>query len=394
MVSFNRIFSILLMCFLIASSTDISAQSAKAAMEKTVNSTLKAQILKEAAWALKQQPLTVTAAASPRSAGGRHDFYSEGDYWWPDPAHPDGPYIQKDGISNPDNFVEHRQAMIRFSRIVGALASAWKITTDPKYVAHAVLHLRAWFVNSATRMNPNLLYAQAIKGLFTGRGIGIIDTIHLIDVAHGIIVMEPKISATDVAAIKSWFNEYLQWLMSHPNGKAEMNAKNNHGTCFVAQVAAFARLTNDSVLLKFCTERYKHILLPNQMAEDGSFPLELARTKPYGYSIFNLDVMTVLCQVLSVPGDDLWNYSTSDGKSVKKGIEYMYPYIKDKATWPLKPDVMYWKEWPVAQPSLLFGALAYGKQDWLETWERLDHQPVVEEVIRNLPVKYPLIWMN
>ena len=189
-------------------------------------------------------------------------------------------------------------------------------------------------------------------------------------------------------------SNYLQWLMSHPNGKAEMNAKNNHGTCFVAQVAAFARLTGDSALLEFCTERYKHTLLPNQMAVDGSFPLELARTKPYGYSIFNLDVMAVLCQILSVPGNDLWNYSTSDGKSVKKGIEYMYPYIKDKGTWPLKPDVMYWNEWPVAQPSLLFGALAYSELHWLATWEKLEHQPQVEEVIRNLPVKYPVIWMN
>ena len=394
MVSMNRIFRIVLLGFLIANSTEISAQPGKGSMEKTVNEVLKGQVMKEAAWALQQQPVTVTASASPRSAGGKHDFYSEGDYWWPDPARPEGPYIQKDGLSNPDNFVMHRKAMIRFSKIIGALASAWKLSADPKYIRHAVLHLKAWFVHSDTRMNPNLLYAQAIKGLFTGRGIGIIDTIHLIDVAQGIMVMERKMDAADLLSIKAWFSDYLQWLMSHPNGKAEMNAKNNHGTCFVAQVAAFARLTGDSTLLEFCTERYKNTLLPNQMAVDGSFPLELARTKPYGYSIFNLDVMAVLCQVLSVPGNDLWNYSTSDGKSVKKGIEYMYPYIKDKGTWPLKPDVMYWNEWPVAQPSLLFGALAYGEPHWLATWKKLEHQPQVEEVIRNLPVKYPVIWMN
>jgi len=217
-------------------------------------------------------------------------------------------------------------------------------------------------------MNPDLQYAQAIKGLFKGRGIGIIDTIHLMDVAQGTLVMEGKISAADLSAIKKWFSDYLQWLLSHPNGKAEMNAKNNHGTCFVAQVASFAKFTGNQALL--------------------------ARTKPYGYSLFNLDVMATICQILSVPGNDLWNYAAPDGRSIRKGIEYLYPFIADKNKWPLKPDVMYWKEWPVAQPALLFGAEAYQQQPWFDTWAKLDHRPAVAEVIRNLPVKYPVIWMN
>src|SRR6476646_8473595 len=82
---------------------------------------------------LKQEPVTVTAQSSPRSAGGKHDFFSEGDYWWPNPKSVDSPYIQKDGMTNPDNFVAHRLAMIRFSKIVDALASAYKLTGDKKY---------------------------------------------------------------------------------------------------------------------------------------------------------------------------------------------------------------------------------------------------------------------
>ena len=111
------------------------------------------------------KPVTVTAAHSPRSAGGLHDFFSEADYWWPDPKNPDGPYIQRDGMSNPDNFVEHRRAMVRLSLIVPALAAAYKLTRNRKYAGHAALHLRAWFVDDATRMNPNLQYAQAIKAI-------------------------------------------------------------------------------------------------------------------------------------------------------------------------------------------------------------------------------------
>ncbi len=117
---------------------------------------LKDQTLTKATWALKEQPVTITAFVSPRSAGGKHDFYSEGDYWWPDPNNPNGPYIQRDGQTNPDNFVAHRHAMIRLSQIIGALASAYVMSGDDQYVSHAFYHAKAWFVDTATMMNPSL----------------------------------------------------------------------------------------------------------------------------------------------------------------------------------------------------------------------------------------------
>src|SRR3978361_2394768 len=79
---------------------------------------------------LNQPVVTVTASHSPRSAGGEHDFFSEADYFWPDPKNPGGPYKERDGVTNPDNFLVHRKAMIRFSKIIGALASAYKLTGD------------------------------------------------------------------------------------------------------------------------------------------------------------------------------------------------------------------------------------------------------------------------
>jgi len=158
------------------------------------------------------------------------------------------------------------------------------------------------------------------------------------------------------------------------------------------QVASFAKLCKNEVVLDSIRVRYKTILLPRQMGTDGSFPLEMARTKPYGYSIFNLDAMTMLCQILSSPQDNLWNFETPDGKSIKKGISYLYPFVANKSKWTLKPDVMYWENWPIAQPFLLFGANAYHEKAWLTTWQKLDHNPQVEEVIRNLPIRHPLIW--
>lgn len=380
--------------FLVAGVLVFRGVGAQALREEVVN-TLRASVLTEAAAAMRERPVTVTAAHSVRSAGGIHDFFSEADYFWPNPQWPDSPYVNRDGESNPNNFVAHRLAMIRLSRLVGAMGSAWLLTHDDKYVRQALDHCRAWFVDTATMMSPNLEYAQAIKGRVTGRSYGIIDTIQLMEVVRGLEVMEGS-AAMDpglLEKIKAWFSRYLRWLTTHPYGVTEMNALNNHSTCWFMQVAAFAHFTGDRELLAFCRTRYKTVLLPGQMSADGSFPRELRRTKPYGYSLFNLDAMAALCQILSVPADDLWHYQADSGKSVKKGIDFLYPYIADKRRWPYKHDIVIWDQWPVAQPALVFGALEFGRKDWLDTWKRLDHQPANPEVIRNLPIRHPLIWM-
>jgi len=363
-------------------------------VERNAVNVLRKQIIEQALWALQQQPVTITAERSERSAGGKHDFYSEGDYWWPDSTNLNGPYVQRDGLSNPQNFTAHRKAMIRFSQIIGALASAYKITGDERYVKHAIVHLKAWFLDPETLMNPHLLYAQAIQGRFTGRGIGIIDTIQLMEVAQGVLVMEhsENMNSLVLDPVKVWFSSYIKWLTSHPYGKDEMNAENNHGTCWVMQVASFAKLTGDEKVLDFCRQRFKDVLLPMQMAADGSFPRELKRTKPYGYSLFNLDAMSMICQILSDDENDLWNFKLPDGRSMHQGVSFLYPYIEDKTKWPFQQDVMYWDQWPVAHPSLLFAANAFRNKRYFDTWERLDHQPDTEEVIRNLPVRHPILW--
>src|SRR5215213_2655669 len=221
-----KTYSIILCIILLACSSQKQATSDNpASFKNEVANTLHKQIMDEAAWAMQQEPVTVTAETPPRSAGGKHDFFSEGDYWWPDPKSADSPYIQRDGMTNPENFVAHRHAMIRLSQIVGALASAYKLTGDEKYVQQALKHCKAWFIDEATMMNPNLQYAQAIKGRFTGRGIGIIDTIQLMEVVQGLTAMlkSKSMNATDLAAIRNWFDQYLQWLTTHKYGKDEMN---------------------------------------------------------------------------------------------------------------------------------------------------------------------------
>ena len=206
------------------------------------------RVLKLAEQYQKLVPVTVSASASSRSAGGKNDFYSEGDYWWPNPEDPNGPYIRRDGLTNPDNFTAHREAMIRFSQISGALASAYLVSGKEEYAAALIPHLKAWFIAADTRMNPNLLYGQAIKGVVTGRGIGIIDTIHLMEVAKAVQAIESSklMVSADLVKIKGWFSEYLDWIYTHPYGIAERDNGNNHSVCWAMQSGSFCRLGRQS----------------------------------------------------------------------------------------------------------------------------------------------------
>jgi Alginate lyase len=374
----------------------ITSAVASAPSKLNVRAIDRARILKAANQCLTEKPITITASSSPRSAGGLHDFFSEADYWWPDPKNPNGPYIQRDGMSNPDNFVEHRRALMRLSVQVPALVAAWKITKDKRYATAAAEHLRAWFIDERTRMNPNLQYAQAIHGITTGRGTGIIDTIHLVEVARAIEVLKESsaLSMTELGAITQWFNDYLQWLTTSKNGTDERDAKNNHTTCWVMQVAAFAHLVNDQKLLDYCRGRFKTVIVPNQIAVNGSFPEELRRTKPYGYELFNLEAMATVCEILTTPRDNLFTYQTSDGRGFRRAVEYMAPFIADKKSWPLKPDVMYDKEWPMRQASLLFAGIAFNRQDYIDLWKKLPPDSDVEEVVRNFFIRQPVLWIN
>ena len=345
---------------------------------------------------VKEAPETTTSSHSDRSPGGPHDYFSEGDYWWPNPKEPNGPYIRRDGQSNPENFVAHREALIRLSLIVPTLAVAWKLTGRRSYAAKAREHLVAWFVDLSTRMNPNLQFAQAIKGISKGRGTGIIDTVHLVEVAKAAKLIQAADvwrSPSEYEAVRGWFREYLDWVTTSKSGLEERDATNNHGSCWVLQAAAFSSFVGDRERLQFCAKRFTDKLVPEQVADNGSLPLELARTKPYSYSLFDMDILSGICQIISAEGDNLWKFSTVNGQSMQKVIGYMVPFIEDKRKWPKPPDVEYFDDLPVRQPSLLFGGIAYSKPEWIELWKRLNPEPKVPEIIRNFPIRQPLLWI-
>lgn len=353
-------------------------------------------IQREAEAYLIEPTIQITDVTSPQSPGDRHDYYSQGDYWWPNPDTCDGlPYIRRDGESNPDNFDDHRQALRRMRTRVACLTSAYRISGEVRFGAKAVELLAAFFLNEDTFMNPHLCYAQAIPGVCEGRGIGIIDTLHLIDVAAAVHILKEasELDREILDGVTRWFTAYLHWMQVHPQGIEERNEPNNHGLCWFVQAAAFARLTEDTALLTWCREQYKVQLLDKQMAPNGSFPRELARTKPYAYSLFTLDNFVTLTHLLAIPDDNLWEFQLSDGRGLRHGISFLLPYIENKSTWPYDKDVECDEYWPVGMSFLLLAGLAYESDELLHLWRSLDTNPQQAEVRRNMAIRQPLLWL-
>jgi hypothetical protein len=355
------------------------------------------RILKAADAALKKEPVTITKFVAKLSEGGPNDFYSNGDYWWPDPTKSNGlPYLKRDGESNPENFSQHRMVIKELRDSVAALGAAYKLTGDDRYVTKAVKFLRVFFLDAKTRMNPSLTYAQAIPGVSPGRGIGIIDALHLIEVPRAIEAMQksPAFPPEALAGLRQWFHELAEWMVISKNGREEAVASNNHAVAYYLQLAVYAEFTSDEEKLAKCRHEFKEVFVPKQMAPDGGFPRELARTKPYGYSIFQLDNMVTLCQVLSTPADNLWKFEMPDGRNIHKAVEFMYPYLEDKSKWTHKPDIQAWDGWPSRQPSLLFAGLAFDESRYTGLWKKMSPDPTDPEVQRNIAITQPLLWVK
>ncbi|MFW6414285.1 MAG: alginate lyase family protein [Verrucomicrobiota bacterium] len=354
------------------------------------------RVLKQAEEALVTTPESITEAVAPMSEGGLHDYFSMGDYWWPNPDTADGlPYIRKDGYFNPDSFSEHRLIVRRLRTRVAQLAAGYVLSGKEDYAAHAAKLLHVFFIDPSTRMNSHLCYAQAIPGRCSGRGIGIIDTLHLVEVPVATEAMRHASSFPEsvYTGLKEWFSEYLQWLLTHENSRQEMNHPNNHGVCWHVQASVFAWFTWDRETQEFCRRQYKNFLLPEQMAADGSFPKELQRTKPYAYSIFIVDNLCTLCHVLSTSEDNLWGFTLPDGRSIGKALEFLYPYLEDKSKWPYPPDVEAFEGWPVAMAGFLFAGLGLHRPEYYRLWQRLDSDPQNMEIRRNMAICEPLLWL-
>jgi hypothetical protein len=304
--------------------------------DKTFDAAL-AKLEADARKALQQKPVSVTTKAPAPPSGDKHDYMSQAPYFWPDPSKPNGlPYIRRDGERNPElaKITDH-DTLDLMEAAVRTLALAYYFKGDEEYAAKAAVILRAWFLDPATRMNPNLAYAQFIPGVNTGRGIGLIETRGLADVIDGIGLLagSKAWTAADQRGLEDWYARFLQWMLESKNGREESAAKNNHGTYYDVQATSFALFLGKRDLARQIVEAAKQKRIALQIEPDGRQPLELVRTKAWGYSNGNLEGLMLLARLAENVDVDLWNYQTRDGRSIRRALEYLYPFAIGDQKW-------------------------------------------------------------
>jgi hypothetical protein len=294
------------------------------------------QLLREADKLLNYLPVSVMGKTDFPPSGDKHDYMSLAPYWWPNPATTNGlPYIRKDGEINPEvkNYPD-KEHMPVLCENINLLALAYYFSQNEKYAKHASKLLQVWFLDPATKMNPNLKYGQAVKGVVEGRAEGLIDTRQFIFVIDGIDLIKTSKywTAQNQKEMKTWFSAFLNWLQTSEIGKDEMNAQNNHGVWYDAQTLAIALYVDSTELANKIVQRTAN-RLDVQQDNKGFFPLELARTTSFHYSVFILNAFNVIAQLSEKTNINLWQLKTSSGKSLSKAFDAIMPYLTKKKEW-------------------------------------------------------------
>ena len=279
----------------------------------------------------------VTTKSFTPPSGDKHDYVSLASYFWPNPNTPDGlPYVPRDGEINPETHNYDRDRLDGMAKLVHTLALAYYFTGDEAYARRAADQLRMWFVNSDTRMNPDLRYTQMIRGKNSGRPSGIIETEVLTQVvdADALLAGSDSWPSFDHRRLQLWFKYYLRWLLKA--GQLESLSSANHGTYYDLQAADFALFVGQDHLAKNIIDTAKTKRIAKQITPEGLQPKELARTKSWHYVQLNLTGLFKLARLGEHVGMDIWHYQTADGRSIRHALDWLVPYAVGDKPWKYK----------------------------------------------------------
>ncbi|WP_299064243.1 alginate lyase family protein [uncultured Polaribacter sp.] len=316
----------------------VSVSSCTNAQNKAKNDNY---LLQKADSLLTVKPFSVVNKTGLPPSKNKHDYMSIGPYWWPNPNTANGlPYIRKDGEINPEtrnNFTDYVEKN-NFISAVKTLSKAYQTSNKKKYATKNLALIKAWFLDDETKMNPNVNFGQYIPGKSEGRCFGIIEfggitaVLQFLDVAKANNLLDKKTEQ----GMYDWFLEYSNWLQNSKLGKEEATRKNNHATHYDVQLLTILMYLNKVDEVKNYLSTTTKARIFSQIEPDGSQPLELARTKSFSYSVMNLHGFLELAELGQKVGLDLWNVTSKDGRSIKKGYEFMLPYITNKKKWEYK----------------------------------------------------------
>ena len=336
------------------------------------------KMLRSAEGALKLAPLSVTIKEAVPPSRDKHDYMSLAPYWWPNPNTADGlPYVRRDGRINPQRRqTPDKQRLDRLIASVRSLALAYYFTGKETYAAHAAKMIAVWFLDPATRMNPNLQYAQAIPGQNRGRGAGIIDSHNLPQLvdAVGLLAGSKSWSVEQQRQLQSWFAKFAQWLIESPAGRVEAKAENNHGTWYDVQVSSFALFTEQESLANRILSTLPEHRISKQIEPDGSQPRELARTQPWQYSVFNLAALFDAAALGEKLGLKIWQYESADKRSIKRSLDWLLPFALGEKPWPYAEEHR-WEPLRLA-PLVQRAAWQFHEPKYVDALRKLSNWPV------------------
>jgi hypothetical protein len=299
------------------------------------------KLLAKADKLLKVDGFSVTKKTGVPPSKNKHDYMSIGPYWWPNPKTENGlPYIRKDGEINPEtrnNFTDFTE-LENFFLAVKTLKNAFYFSDDKKYADKNLEFIDKWFIDDATKMNPNVNFGQSIPGKNDGRCFGIIEfgglkgIIEFLELARDKNVLTKEIEE----GMFIWFTEYSNWLKNSKLGVEESTRKNNHATHYDLQLLSILMYLNKTEEVKKYLSTITKSRIFNQIEADGSQPLELKRTKSFSYSVMNLHGFLELARLGQKVNVNLWDLESEDGRSIKKGYEFMLPYLTNEKEWQYK----------------------------------------------------------
>jgi hypothetical protein len=296
------------------------------------------RLRKNARISRERGPYSVVDSPEVAPSGDEHDYVSYARYWWPNPDTRDGlPYIRRDGKTNEELLAKgDREPIGKLYDDLETLALAGYLLKEKESAEHGAMLVRTWFLDPATKMNPHLRYGQAVPGRNDGRGSGILDTRHFIRVLDAVALLNESDAWTDTdhAALTAWMKQYLDWLQNDAMGKDESSEKNNHGTWYDAQVAAIAMFVGERETARQIVESAKAKRIARCIEPNGEQPEELGRTKGLHYCVFNMSAMAVLARNGEHLDVDLWNYESEDGRSLRRGLDFVLPYLLGEKEWP------------------------------------------------------------
>ncbi len=280
-------------------------------------------------------PVSVMDKSEAGPSKDKHDYVSYAPYFWPNPDTKNGlPFIRKDGYRNTEQTSKgdatHYEPMLA---AIHTLGLAYWYTGDKQYAEHAAKIARTWFIDPATRMNPNFQYAQAVRGVNDGRGTGLIENRGLVPALDGLALISHSDawSAADQKAMHEWVAAFDKWMTTSEEGLAEKAAKNNHGSWYAVQESGLYVWLGETDKAREVFEGAKD-RISKQIEPNGREPLEVVRTDGFGYSVFNVQALSTLAGMAKRDDVDLWNFE-QEGRGLKGAIDHLLPFASGEEKW-------------------------------------------------------------